>query len=528
LVEEEVFNMKTLFISDIRQGAARSAAEYFAGLSWRVLVNAPKQSAPQGCQAVQLDLTDRQTLADYFCSLGDGFQGVIHPAPPPVRASLEQISPLDWERAMEEGPQAALAVTQAAGQALSRLGGGSIIYLGSIHAEKPTGFSPLFSMSCGAVQMLARESALHYGRAQVRSFYVQRGVMEEDMVGDGNTLSNMYSAPEKRIPAGTLPGPGELNDLLAFLFTGGAGLLNGSDLRADGGALMYYGEQVPPEDLKEALERVAAGDAHRRDALEHEPRYPIGAQAGRAALITGGGKGVGAGIARVLSRAGMKVCINYHSSRELAERTLRQVQEQGGEAFLYQADIGDPEQVQAMVEETVRRYGRLDVLVNNAALQLNRYVQEYDREGFARMWNTNIGGYLRALQACLPHLRQSPCARVVNVSSIHGKRPTVFDAGYAMTKGAIRMFTREAALELGRQGITVNCIDLGGCVIEGKTENHPFRLRWPEGTMKNPGRAIETEVYPEDVGHLVLYLCGESAGRITGDGIRLDGGSLLI
>ena len=129
-------------------------------------------------------------------------------------------------------------------------------------------------------------------------------------------------------------------------------------------------------------------------------------------------------------------------------------------------------------------------------------------------------------RAALPWLRLSPAGRVVNIASVHGKRPTCFDAGYAMTKGAIRMFTREAALELKQEGITVNAISLGGCRIEFKTGNPPFHSYRPKEVL-NPAMPRVRLVLPEEVGNLVLFLASPEASAITGDCIRLDAGQML-
>lgn len=248
----------------------------------------------------------------------------------------------------------------------------------------------------------------------------------------------------------------------------------------------------------------------------------------RVALVTGSGKGVGAGIVKRFCKEGIRCCINCNANRTMAEETLREIEAAGGEAFIYQADVSKPEQLQAMVDAIVEKWGRLDILVNNAAMQPMKFVDEYDVETIQWLWEINIGGYVHAVQACLPHLRKSPQGRVVNVSSIHGKRPTNFDAGYAMTKGAIRMFTRELALELIKDNITVNAIDLGGCKIEFKTGNPKMHFLTPvECTNPDmPFRYLQVE--PKDVADLVFFLCSDEAGNINGDGIRLDRGAVLI
>jgi glucose 1-dehydrogenase len=246
------------------------------------------------------------------------------------------------------------------------------------------------------------------------------------------------------------------------------------------------------------------------------------------ALITGGGKGVGAGIAHVLCKAGIRVCIGYNSNAAMAQKTLSDLRSSGGEAFMYQADVSDRSQVRAMAEATAARYGGIDILVNNAAMQLNRFIGEYDADTFRWLWDINSGGYWRAAQECLPYLKQSTCPRIINISSLHGKRPGAFDAGYAITKSAVRQFTREAALELAAYGITVNAVDLGACSIEFKTGRHAFKTYWPQETHENPSLPLARYCHPKDVGALVLYLAGPQAGMITGAGIRLDAGMTLV
>lgn len=252
----------------------------------------------------------------------------------------------------------------------------------------------------------------------------------------------------------------------------------------------------------------------------------IGSTEQRVALVTGGGKGVGAGVVRVLAARGVRCCINCHSNPAMAEETRKAVEEAGGEAFVWQADVSDPAQVRAMADAVIARWGRLDILVNNAAMQLNRFIDEYDYDTLRRLWQINAGGYFRAARACLPHLKKAETGRIVNICSIHGKRPTCFDAGYAMTKGAIRMLTRELALELFADGITVNAVDLGGCKIEFKTGLPPFRFNSPIECM-NPDLAPLRQVTPEDVGELVWFLCSPGASAITGSAIRLDKGLVL-
>jgi len=251
---------------------------------------------------------------------------------------------------------------------------------------------------------------------------------------------------------------------------------------------------------------------------------------GKVAIVTGGNKGVGRGIVYSLVKAGIKVCICYNSSEDFAFETLKKSNEiADSHAFLYKCDVSARDNVKAMTEETVKRFGKIDLLINNAALQPNYPIGMYDIELFKKIWDVNIGGYFLCLQECLPYLKQSDCSRVINISSIHAKRPSVFDAGYSMTKNAIKMFTREAAIELAKYKITVNYITLGACRIERKTGAFGiFNVRSSEKTRTRPSFPLGRIATPKDVGDLIVYLASEESGIITGTGIRVDGGSMLL
>ena len=250
----------------------------------------------------------------------------------------------------------------------------------------------------------------------------------------------------------------------------------------------------------------------------------------RVAIVTGGNKGVGRGIVYSLVEAGIKVCICYNSSEDFALETLEKANQIAeNHAFLYKCDVSVRDNVRDMIKETVKRFGQIDILVNNAALQPNLPVGMYDIETFRKIWDVNIGGYFLCLQECLPYLKLSDCPRVVNITSIHAKRPSVFDAGYSMTKGAIKMFTREAAIELAKYNITVNYITLGACKIERKTGGWgKWSLTVNEKARTKTSFPLGRIATPKDVGNMIVYLADEKSEIITGTGIRIDGGSVLL
>ena len=250
---------------------------------------------------------------------------------------------------------------------------------------------------------------------------------------------------------------------------------------------------------------------------------------GRTAVVTGGGKGIGAGISKKLASEGVNVLINCNSNLEMAEKTALLINESGGKAMVYPADIGDRKQVDAMMKKAVEIFGGVDILVNNAAWQPNLDIDEYTEEFYDNIMNINLGGYFRCIQSVLPYLKNSKCPRVINISSIHGKRPSDFDVCYSMTKGAIKMLTREAALELAKYGVTVNAILPGAVTIEFKSGySAPSKHIKVQRQRQYNFCPINRVGTPDDVAEAVIFLASEKSSYISGSSIRIDGGIMLL
>ncbi len=246
---------------------------------------------------------------------------------------------------------------------------------------------------------------------------------------------------------------------------------------------------------------------------------------GRVAIVTGGGKGIGAGISKALAAEGAKVVFNYNSNPELAGRTLNYIKERGGEAYTCYTDVQDRKQVEMLIEKAVKLYGGLDILVNNAAWQPNLDIDEYTEEQFDQIMNINLCGYLRCMQVALPYLKRSKCPRIINISSIHAKRPGDFDVAYSMTKSGITMLTREAAIEFIKYGITVNAVLPGAIKIEFKSGvTHP--MKWRYVPRKRRYQFVGAGM-PEDVANVVVFLASEKSSHINGVCIRVDRGAVL-
>jgi len=181
---------------------------------------------------------------------------------------------------------------------------------------------------------------------------------------------------------------------------------------------------------------------------------------GQAALITGGDSGIGRAVAILYAREGADVAITYLSSEDDAEETRRFVEAEGRQCLVLQGDVKDATWCENAVAETVNTFGRLDVLVNNAAFQKHEAsIEDIDDERLKETWDTNLGGYFRMTRAALPHLQEGAC--IINTGSVTGLRGSAKLLDYAATKGAIHAFTKSLASNLLERGIRVNAVAPG-------------------------------------------------------------------
>ena len=251
---------------------------------------------------------------------------------------------------------------------------------------------------------------------------------------------------------------------------------------------------------------------------------------GKAAVVTGSATGIGQGVVLALAQAGVKVAVTYN--RDPASETMRLIKEAGGEAIVVKTDVRSRESIRNLMEETYKAFGRLDILVNNAAIQPNKLLFDYTEEEYDSVMEVNVKGYWRCIQEALPYLKKAEHGRIINVASIHAKRPTGFDAIYGSSKGGIKMITREAALALGRYGITVNTLSPGSIKIPPRETRHAIEKtvcvenlefkNYPQGGFLSGRIGV-----PRDMGFCIVFLADEQSQFITGSTLRADGGAMM-
>jgi len=238
---------------------------------------------------------------------------------------------------------------------------------------------------------------------------------------------------------------------------------------------------------------------------------------GKTALVTGGGRGIGAAIARRLAEDGAAVAITYSASADRARDLAAQIAADGGRAIAIQADAADAAAVESAVAETARQFGGLDILVNNAGMGVPSSLEDAQLEDFDACFAVNVRAVFVAMQAAARLMQHG--GRIITIGSVNGDRiPFAGGAIYAATKAAVAGLTRGVARDLGPRGVTVNVVQPGPI----DTDMNPADGPWA-GAAK-AALAMGEFGQPHDVAAMVSFLASAQAGFITGATFNVDGG----
>jgi 3-oxoacyl-[acyl-carrier protein] reductase len=238
----------------------------------------------------------------------------------------------------------------------------------------------------------------------------------------------------------------------------------------------------------------------------------------KTALITGGSRGIGAGIAKRLAAEGANVAITYTKGAEAAAAVVAEIVHAGGKAIAIQADAVDANAVADALDKTIATFGRLDVLVNNAGTAIPKPFAEATLEELDRVIDINVRGTFATTLAALKRIEDG--GRIIMIGSCVGERNmTPGLTAYGATKGAVKMFAQGLAREVGNRGITVNNIQPGPI----DTELNPAASEWAAPQIANT--ALKRYGHVEDVAAMVAFVAGPEAGYITGANLTVDGGT---
>lgn len=243
--------------------------------------------------------------------------------------------------------------------------------------------------------------------------------------------------------------------------------------------------------------------------------------AGKVAIVTGAGRNIGRAIALTLAEGGAAVVVNARGNRAEAEAVVREIEASGGKAIAHVGDVADAMAVQAMAEAAVQKFGRIDILVNNAALRREKPFAEMDYAAWREILDVTLDGAFLCVKACLPALRQSGAGTIVNIGGLSAHTGAANRAHVVTAKAGIVGFTRALAHDLAADAITVNCVVPGLIgTPRPKDKPEPAHHATHHTISGKKGR-------PEDVAAMVRFLCGPAARYINGQAIHANGGAYL-
>ena len=245
---------------------------------------------------------------------------------------------------------------------------------------------------------------------------------------------------------------------------------------------------------------------------------------GKTALVTGSDQGIGKAIAIRFAQEGADVVINYNKNADNAQQTLQEVQATGRAGFVVQANLSQISETKRLVDEAVAHYGKLDILVNNAGVEKRADFWDVTEDDYNFVVGVNQTGVFFTTQRFVQHLRDNKQpGKIVNISSVHEELPFPHFTAYCMSKGALKMMTRNLAVELGPMGITVNNIAPGAIEtpINTKLLSDPKLLAALTANIPL-GRLGK----PEDVASLAVFLASPESDYVTASTFYVDGGLL--
>jgi 3-oxoacyl-[acyl-carrier protein] reductase len=243
--------------------------------------------------------------------------------------------------------------------------------------------------------------------------------------------------------------------------------------------------------------------------------------AGRVAIVTGAARNIGRAIACSLAAGGASVLVNANTSVDMANETVEMIRKAGGTAEVFIGDVTDPATVDAMVAEAVGRFGRLDVLVNNAAIRRETALLEMSLTEWREVFAVILDAAFLTTKAAMPHLTASGQGTVVNIGGLTGHAPVAERAHVIAAKGGLAAFTKAVAFEFATDGVTVNCVVPGSIEtvrgLPGAPERPPSRGLPPVGHRGEP----------DDVAAMVRLLAGPNGRYVTGQTIHVNGGGYM-
>jgi 3-oxoacyl-[acyl-carrier protein] reductase len=243
---------------------------------------------------------------------------------------------------------------------------------------------------------------------------------------------------------------------------------------------------------------------------------------GKVAIVTGGSLGIGSAIALALGKEGASVALNYRKHDTEAKAIADQILSMGRKGMAIKADVSKTEDAKSMVDKVKEVFGRLDILVCNAGINMDSVIWKMTEEQWDTVLSVNLKGYFNYAKAVAPIFKEQKHGKIINITSINGLRGKFGQSNYSASKGGIIALTKTLARELGRYNVNANTVAPGMIGTE-------MMLKLPEEWKQ---KAVDETVLgrigtPEDVASVVVFLCTDKARHITGEVIKVDGGQYI-
>ena len=240
---------------------------------------------------------------------------------------------------------------------------------------------------------------------------------------------------------------------------------------------------------------------------------------GRVAIVTGAGRNIGRATALTLAEGGAAVVVNVRSNQAEADAVVKEIEAKGGKAMAVIADVADRAAVEEMAASVIGRFGRIDALVNNAALRRESSIEELDFDDWREVMSVTLDGPFHCVKACLPHLKASAAGTIVNLGGMSGHTGARNRLHVVTAKSGLVGFTRGLATDLAAHAITANLVVPG---LIGTPRSGPEPAHHLVHHTLTGRRGV-----PEDVAAMVRFLCGPTARYMTGQTIHVNGGAYL-
>jgi 3-oxoacyl-[acyl-carrier protein] reductase len=239
----------------------------------------------------------------------------------------------------------------------------------------------------------------------------------------------------------------------------------------------------------------------------------------RNAWVTGASRGIGRSIAISLAKAGCQVAVSYHSKQSEADAVVSEIESAGGKAFAMQVDVSKENEVETAYNQIKERFGKIDILVNSAGVVADNLFVMMPTDDWRKVIDTNLMGAVHTCKLVAKDMMSNRYGRIINLSSVAATRGGRGQSNYAASKGAIEAFTRSLAAEIGRRGITVNCVAPG--VIETDMSAEVRKLAQEE-ILKL--QIVKRFGSPDEIAAWVVMLASQYGDFITGQVLHIDGG----